>query len=464
RAWTALLVGAAITLMLGATAAPGLLADILDIALAIVFLGWTVLRLVGLLTGEPLRARAQRASDAQLPIYTIIVALYREAAAAKNLVAALGNMDYPREKLDIKLVLEHDDFATRAVIGALRLEPPFEIIFAPRDGPRTKPKALNAALPFARGAYTAVYDAEDQPDPDQLRLALQAFRRGGDRLACVQARLSIDNTRDGWLTRMFTADYAGLFDAFLPGIAALRLPLPLGGSSNHFRTAILRKIGAWDAYNMTEDADLGIRLARFGYRTDVIASTTYEEAPARFLPWLRQRTRWFKGWIQTWFVHMRRPLRLLAQLGVLGFAVFQLVVGGTVLAALVHPVFIAAIAWQLATDATLAREHNIVAFMMLALHGGTLIAGYAVSALLGFIGLAHRGLRRCAWVLLLMPLYWLMLSLAAWRALFQLVRDPYGWEKTEHGLARTSRRAVEAGNRGSVMPASQFRTDTSRER
>ena len=152
----------------------------------------------------------------------------------------------------------------------------------------------------------------------------------------MQARLTIDNTADSWLTRLFTAEYAGLFDVFLPGLAAWRLPLPLGGSSNHFRTAVLREVGAWDPYNVTEDADLGMRLARFGYRTAVIASTTYEEAPARFGPWLRQRTRWFKGWMQTWLVHMRSPLRLARELGLPGFAVFQLLVGGTVLAALIH--------------------------------------------------------------------------------------------------------------------------------
>jgi len=172
------------------------------------------------------------------------------------------------------------------------------VIVVPDAGPRTKPKALNVALPFAYGTFTVVYDAEDRPEPDQLRRALQAFRDGDETLACVQARLSIDNTADGWLAGMFTADYAAQFDVFLPGLARLRLPLPLGGSSNHFHTATLRAAGGWDAHNVTEDADLGMRLARFGYRSDMIASTTYEEAPARIGPWLRQRTRWFKGWMR----------------------------------------------------------------------------------------------------------------------------------------------------------------------
>ena len=195
----------------------------------------------------------------------------------------------------MKFVLEADDHETRAALLRLNLGPPFEIITAPPIGPRTKPKALNVALPFARGSYTVVYDAEDLPEPDQLRRALDTFAKGGNRLACVQASLTIDNTTDNWLARMFTANYAGQFDAFLPGLAALRLPFPLGGSSNHFRTALLRKAGGWDPYNVTEDADLGIRLYRLGYRSAALSSATYEEAPPPFLPWLRQRTRWYKG-------------------------------------------------------------------------------------------------------------------------------------------------------------------------
>ena len=192
----------------------------------------------------------------------------------------------------MKFVLEVDDHETRGALLRFNLGPPFEIIIAPPTGPRTKPKALNVALPFARGVYTVVYDAEDKPEPDQLRRALDAFHKGGNRLACVQASLTIDNNADNWLAGMFTANYAGQFDVFLRGLAALHLPFPLGGSSNHFRTAALRKAGGWDPYNVTEDADLGIRLYRLGYRATAIASTTYEEAPARFVPWIKQRSRW----------------------------------------------------------------------------------------------------------------------------------------------------------------------------
>ena len=273
-------------------AAPIAVIEALGGLLCVLFLAAAMLRLLSACFTDDAPARPTCLDDAELPIYTIVCALYREAAVVDDLVAAIRQLDYPPEKLDVKFVLEADDHETRAALLRLNLGPPFEIITAPPIGPRTKPKALNVALPFARGSYTVVYDAEDLPEPDQLRRALDTFAKGGNRLACVQASLTIDNTTDNWLARMFTANYAGQFDAFLPGLAALHLPFPLGGSSNHFRTALLRKAGGWDPYNVTEDADLGIRLYRLGYRSAALSSATYEEAPPPFLPWLKQRTRW----------------------------------------------------------------------------------------------------------------------------------------------------------------------------
>jgi cellulose synthase/poly-beta-1,6-N-acetylglucosamine synthase-like glycosyltransferase len=348
--------------------------------------------------------------------------------------------DYPPEKLDIKLVIEADDRDTWSALAELALGPPFDIIVAPDIGPRTKPKALNAALAFARGTYTVIYDAEDRPESDQLRRAVDVFLSADDGVACVQARLTIDNTADSWLARLFTAEYGAQFDLFLPGLARLKLPLPLGGSSNHFRTEILRAVGAWDAYNVTEDADLGMRLSRFGYRSTVIDSATYEEAPARLRPWLRQRTRWFKGWAQTWAVHMRTPVRLLRELGLGGFLTFQLVIGGSIFAALVHPIFLVVMAYTIATRRWLSVESGAQIALAI-LYAATLSAGYLTSIVLGFRALVRRGARSAAPALALVPIHWLLLSLAAWRALWQLVRDPYRWEKTEHGLARSSRRA-----------------------
>ena len=410
--------------------------------LAAVFLAWLGLRLAGACVKSLILKPSPGMPDDALPVYTVIAALYREAASVDGLLRAIEQFDYPAEKLDVIIAVETDDHETRAAIAARSNRIPITVIPVPPRGPRTKPKALNVALPFARGTFTVIYDAEDRPEPNQLRHALQAFRAGGADLACVQARLCIDNSADSWLAQLFTAEYAGQFDVFLPGLAALRLPLPLGGSSNHFYTATLRDVGSWDPYNVTEDADLGMRLARFGYRTGVIDSATYEEAPARLGPWLRQRTRWFKGWLQTWLVHMRQPAQLLRELGLPGFLTFQLIVGGNVLAALVHPLFMGGLIFAVASGAPPWRTNSEAFAVLTAVYGVTAIIGYLTSAFLGWLGLLRRGLQSSAWILLLTPLHWLLLSLAAWRALYQLVVAPYAWEKTEHGLAKSSRRAV----------------------
>ncbi len=404
-----------------------------------VFLAAAALRLSSVFYTGHVPRRSARIDDDKLPIYTIICALYREAGVVGDLIAAIRALDYPPEKLDVKLVLEADDRDTRRAVLRFDLGPPFEIVTVPPIGPRTKPKALNVALALARGSFVVVYDAEDVPEPDQLRRAVAAFRAGDDRLACLQASLTIDNTADNWLARMFTANYAGQFDVLLPWLAALRLPFPLGGSSNHFRTSVLRRAGGWDSYNVTEDADLGIRLHRLGYRSAALSSATYEEAPARFLPWLRQRTRWYKGWMQTWLVHMRRPRLLLRELTPAGAAALQLVLAGNVLAALIHPVFMAALFYSLLAQSPpqAVRAMGDAAPMFVA----AFFCGYVSTIALDLIGLQRRGLLAHAWVLVLTPVHWFLLSLAAWRALFQLLYDPQCWEKTEHGLARTSRRS-----------------------
>jgi cellulose synthase/poly-beta-1,6-N-acetylglucosamine synthase-like glycosyltransferase len=423
-------------------AAPAAMTLAIEVALAFVFLGWLGLRLAGAFVKWRVSDTPPALPDHALPVYTVIAALYREAASVDGLMTAIERLDYPAEKLDVIFVVEADDRETRAAIANRKNRFPIMTIAIPAEGPRTKPKALNAALPFARGTFTVIYDAEDRPEPGQLRHALQAFRSGGADLGCVQARLSIDNSADSWLARLFTAEYAGQFDVFLPGLAALRLPIPLGGSSNHFDTATLRRAGGWDPYNVTEDADLGMRLARFGWRSSIIDSTTYEEAPAQFGPWLRQRTRWFKGWMQTWLVHMRRPGRLMRELGPTGFLTFQLIVGGNVLAALVHPLFVGTLIYSVLNGSAMWHGDDAIGPILAAVYGTTVIVGYLTSAFLGWLGLVRRGLLPIAWVLFLTPLHWLLLSLAAWRAFYQLVFAPYAWEKTEHGLAKSSRRAA----------------------
>jgi len=359
------------------------------------------------------------------PVYTVIAALHREARVVDQLLSAIERLDYPAGKLDVIVIVEATDPETHAAITRRRHRIPITVVPAQPVGPCTKPKALNIALELARGELIAVYDAEDRPEPNQLRHALQAFCASGDKLACVQARLCVD-TRSTWLARYFTAEYAGHFDVFLSKLAELGLPLPLGGSSNHFRTAVLREVGGWDPYNVTEDADLGIRLARFGYRCAVINSTTYEEAPTRMGRWLGQRSRWFKGWMQTFLVHMREPRRLLRELGPCGFATFLFVVGGNALVALVHPIFLVALLLRVAfADGVLFEITACVA---------SILAGYVPSTYLAWRGLSCRGvpakLRTLAWT----PIHWLLLSAAAWQGAFGLAFAPSHWNKTEHGL------------------------------
>jgi len=375
-------------------------------------------------------------SEEEEPIYSIVAPLRGEARVVDQLLTAIERLNYPAEKLDVIIAAEANDEDTRAAITARKHRIPITVIPVPSCKPGTKPKALNVALPFARGTYTVIYDAEDRPERNQLRAALKAFRSAGNDLACVQARLCTD-TQTSWLARYFTAEYAGHFDVLLPKLAALGLPLPLGGSSNHFRTEALRKVGGWDPYNVTEDADLGIRLARFGYRSATIASTTYEEAPADSRRWLRQRSRWFKGWMQTWLVHMREPRQLFRDLGGTGMLVFQLIVGGNALVPLVHPVFIVGLMWEISKLALQGDGWTALAGPMhyFAAAG----VGYLTSAYIGWRGLSYRGVPNKMCVLLYTPVHWLLLSLAAWRAACELIWKPFHWRKTDHGLDDASR-------------------------
>lgn len=403
--------------------------------LATLFLAFAMLRIAGSLTPRPDHRPLRRMPDDELPVYSIIAALYREATSVAPLLRAIDALDYPHEKLDVILVLEPDDLQTRAAVARLGRMPHVRVLIAPAVGPKTKPKALNVALPFARGSFLAVFDAEDDPEPGQLRAALDAFRNSGADVACAQAGLCIDNVTESLLSRMFAAEYAGQFEVLLPGLVALGMPLPLGGSSNHFRVPVLREVGGWDAYNVTEDADLGFRLARFGYRSVTISSATAEEAPIRFGAWLRQRSRWMKGWMQTWSVHMRQPLRLWCEAGPRGFFAINIIVGGNVVTALAFPALLANVMFCLSTF----NDAPFLGGMLAPLHVAAIMAGLLSTIVLGLTGLARQKRLRGGWILLLTPIYWGCLSIATWRALWQFWRNRYHWEKTEHGVSSRPR-------------------------
>jgi hypothetical protein len=379
---------------------------------------------------------SRRDDDRTLPIYTVLVPLAREAAVVPGLMAALERLDYPPEKLDIKILVEAGDAET---LLALEQRPPragVEVLILPPGGPHTKPRALNAGLLAARGRYLAVFDAEDQPEPGQLRAAIQAFAAGPKNLACVQARLAIDNIGDGWLARQFAIEYAALFDVVVPALARLRLPIALGGTSNHFDVAILREIGGWDAGNVTEDADLGLRLARFGYRTGAIASTTFEEATTRLKPWIRQRTRWMKGFMITTMVHTLNPHGL-RRLGALNLAAAGALVGGVAFTALAYPAVLALMVWRALDGSLLAPAETLAGMTFAGVCGASLVIGYSTALACAWMGLERRGLGRLTGDLALMPAYWLLVGLAAWRALWQIAKgETSQWEKTAHGVSR----------------------------
>lgn len=278
-------------------------------------------------------------TDAELPVYTILLPMYKEGNVAGKLLRAMDHLDYPHDKLDIKLLLEEDDIETVNTCTQLDLPKCCDLVVVPNSFPKTKPKACNHGLEAARGKYLVIYDAEDVPERDQLRKAVAAFKRVPPHVACLQVKLNYYNPKENILTRWFTMEYTTWFEFFLPGLHCLGAPIPLGGTSNHFRTAILKELGGWDPFNVTEDCDLGIRLHRRGFRTQVLDSTTWEEANERLGNWIRQRSRWVKGYFQTHLVHTRRTLRTLRELGPFGFLSFLLTVGGLSATLILNPLF-----------------------------------------------------------------------------------------------------------------------------
>ena len=381
-----------------------------------------------------IEARALR--EEELPVFTVLVPMFREGKMLPGLAKALREFDYPLGKLDIKIVLEAGDRETIEVARTLGLEGVFEIILVPPSKPQTKPKACNFALRFARGEYLVIYDAEDRPEPDQLRKVVATFRRSPPNTACLQCRLNYYNVSENWLSRMFTLDYSLWFDQVLPGLERLNMPIPLGGTSNHFRTDVLRELHAWDPFNVTEDADLGIRIGQKGYRVGVVDSTTFEEASCHTNNWIRQRSRWIKGYMQTLLVHTRRPLHLVRSVGPLGFLGFVFFIGGTVLAGLLNPIFWALyLAWLFLS---LSGFETVFPQVLLFLALFNLLAGNGAFIYLSMLAPIRRGWLDLIPYSLTVFAYWVLMSIASYKALSQLLRNPFFWEKTHHGVSKFS--------------------------
>lgn len=366
-----------------------------------------------------------------LPMVSVLVPLLNEDVVVRQLVTALSKTTYPKHLLDIKLVIEADDFATELALAQIDLPPWITILTVPEDDLKTKPRAMNYALEFCEGEIVGVYDAEDKPEPDQLMKIVEALHFGPDDLACVQGYLDFYNSKQNWLSRCFTIEYASWFRVLLRGAQKLGVPLPLGGTTVFFRRDVLETIGAWDAHNVTEDADLGMRLARFGYRTEMVATTTMEEANCHPRAWIKQRSRWLKGYAVTWATHMRTPVALYRDLGFAGFWGFQVLFLGALTAYLATPVF-----WLLWTGA-FGLDLPIWSAIPVPLwvgFFGTMLIGQAIMIAVALRAVWAKERRHLVpWVFTL-SLYWPLGALAAYKAIFEVFYKPFYWDKTKHGL------------------------------
>lgn len=379
-------------------------------------------------------------SDDDLPVYTVLVPMFREPDVLPILANALRELDYPTSKLDIKIVLEEGDDETYQAALSLGLEGIFEIIRVPPSLPQTKPKACNYALQFARGDYLVIYDAEDKPEPDQLKKVLVTFNRSPENVACVQCRLNYFNREENWLTRLFTLDYSLWFDLMLPGLEKLKVPIPLGGTSNHFKMEVLRELHAWDPFNVTEDADLGIRMTQKGYEVRLADSTTFEEANVSQINWIRQRSRWIKGYMQTFLVHTRRPIHLMKTIGPMGVLGFLFFIGGTILSGILNPIFWAIFIYWLMNMTGIFDPLFPPAMLYLSLFN--LLIGNGLFIFIMMLAPFRRNWMQLAPYSLTVMWYWVIMSIAAWKGGWQLITKPFYWEKTHHGLSNQTANEV----------------------
>ena len=398
--------------------------------------------LAGFSGGRPRRPQLPQVLPADLPVYTILVALRDEAEIVPQLVRALNRLAWPKSLLDIKFICEEADRETISALTVAGLGPHCEIVRVPDHAPMTKPKALQYAMAGARGSLIAVYDAEDVPNPAQLLEAWSLFEAGDDGLACVQAPLAIANYTSGWLTALFAIEYCGLFRALVPFLGRLGLPIPLGGTSNHFRRGALEAVGGWDPHNVTEDADLGFRLYRAGYRTKAAYHATIETAPDMIDIWLKQRSRWLKGWLQTWLVTMRQPIMAAGEFGWKGFATFQFLIAGMLVSVLAYPAMLAVVCLYpvglaLGVDPFPDGAHRV----LWCLDVFNIAASFLAFLLPGWRNMTRLERREIPrrWMAML-PVYWLIMSMAGWRALRQLVKRPHHWDKTPHKVEPASAR------------------------
>jgi len=377
--------------------------------------------------------------DADLPLISVLIPLYGEAEIATRLLARIDRIDYPRDRLDILILTEEDDTPTRTTLATAQLPPGVRVLSVPRGRVRTKPRALNFGLDFTRGRIIGIWDADDAPAPDQLRKVAALFDAAPADLACLQGALDFYNPATNWIARCFTMEYALWFRLFLPGLERLGLPMPLRGTTLFLRRDRIEAAGGWDAHNVTEDADLGLRLARMGLRTATLDSATMEEACCRMRPWIKQRSRWAKGYLMTWLVHMRAPRALLRDLGPGRFLAVQALFLGTLIHGLTGPLIL--LLW-------LQSLPSGPPDWLAALSSTGLLISLAAIQAADFL-FVHLAMRRAGhaspgWRLLLLKPYGLMGCVATLKAVGEAPLRPFHWDKTRHGQFHDSDTVVDA--------------------
>lgn len=388
-----------------------------------------------------------------LPVYTILLPVYKEDKLIRKLIWNLRSLDYPRGKLDVKLLIEEDDDKTLNAVRNLDFPANFETIVVPFHLPKTKPKACNYGLFFCKGKYLTIYDAEDVPDSDQLKKVVCLFRKLPKDYIVLQGALNYFNKNENVLTRMFTLEYSYWFDYMLPGLQSLDVPIPLGGTSNHFKLDKLRELGGWDPFNVTEDADLGLRVFEKRYKVGVVNSTTLEEANNEPFNWIRQRSRWIKGYMQTTLVHMRNPVKLVSKIGWKGFFGFNFFVSFTPITFLLYPVLLSFYVVYLVFD--LQSVKVLFPDWVLYISIFNFIAGNTLMIYINMLAVFKRRYYELILFAMLNPLYWLMHSIAAYKGLWQLIYNPFYWEKTNHGLTKVSHSASVAATVAAVENANK---------
>lgn len=400
--------------------APNLVAISLYIILNILYLLSQIFKIFLVIIGnKTIHKNKHFIEPLDLPSYTILLPLYKEDKVIKKLIKSLVAIDYPTNLLEIKMLIEEDDYKSLNTLKLIDLPKHFEIIKIPTIGPRTKPKACNYGLKFAKGKYIVVFDAEDHPNPKQLKQVVAQYANSSPEVICIQAKLNYYNRHENQLTKLFSIEYSLLYDYILVGLEKLGMPIPLGGTSNHFITKKLKEIGGWDAFNVTEDADLGIRLYNHGYRCSLINSTTLEESPIHISSWLKQRSRWIKGHILTSMLHSKQLYNKFNPKQILGLY-FHLYLPN--ITYILLPIYL--------SIRLFTTEKPIFTYLLYI----NICLGIIIPTVCCILVIKRKQWKNMKLSILLFPFYYFLFPIASIKSCWEVLTKPFHWDKTNHRI------------------------------